>query len=450
MTISRRTFVAGAGAAAAAGGLGFYISKKKSVSLPNIVLFISDDMRYDAVGYAGNPIIRTPNMDKLTSEGIAFDNHFVTTSICPVSRASIMSGQYALKHGVYDFNTNMRRQSFLNSFPLLLRKAGYYTGFIGKWGFGSFLPITFFDDCRSFPGQGEYYVKGNPLHITDRITSAALNFLRKRPKDRPFLLIVAHKAPHAPFLPQKRFMELYNDVTVPRVASDTPEGAAAVPEIIGLNGVDSHYQRALASDADYQENVKNYYRLISGIDNSIGLVLMQMQEQGVSDDSTIIHTSDNGLSLGAHRMFGKWFMFDACIRIPLLIHPARRFFEDIKPRREKGLSLNIDLAPTILSMAGLEVPNSMQGKNLLSAWQRDGFYYEHPLLSYYHIVGCTGYRTAEWKYTRYISQSRHEECLFNLTDDPLEIHNLATDKTYDKQLLSLRRQTQQEKKRLSA
>ena len=191
---------------------------------PNIVFLLTDDQRWDSLGCMGNPIIQTPAVDALASEGVVFSNAYVTTSICMTSRASIFLGQYASRHGINDFQTNLSPEALDLSYPGQLRQAGYWTGFVGKHGVGNRPDAEAFDYWKGFAGQGRYETQdgeGRPIHLTDLMGDQALDFLDSRPDDQPFCLSVSFKAPHVQdndprqFIHAERHKDLYADVTIP-------------------------------------------------------------------------------------------------------------------------------------------------------------------------------------------------------------------------------------------
>lgn len=453
MKFTRRSFVAGMGAMtlAAAGLGGFIMNARQRRHRPNVIIFITDDMRYDATGFAGNSIIQTPHLDALAGDGIVFDNNFTTTSVCPVSRASIMSGQYALRHGVYDFHNNMRRGSFRHSFPVLMRESGYHTGFIGKWGMGGAQPQKAFDQWYGFEGQGNYRTDKN-MHLTDLQTLQAKKFLNKCPVNQPFLLVVCYKAPHIPLEPQKRYRELYKYDTIPRAKTDIKSAAKKVPPMLknSLDGRD-YMNFHFNDENEYQRNMKKYYRLITGVDDSIGEILAHLQKDKRFADSNVIFTSDNGMLMGEHKLEGKWCMYEESIRTPMLMRLAPNYYPAVKANRQSALTLNIDLCPTLLEMASVAVPDTVQGQSLLqlvgidnTSWNtpwREGFYYEHPSWVRQNVLACEGYRGLEWKYSRYMQGLASEECLFNLTTDPIENINLAVMPEYSEVLQHMREVT---------
>ncbi|HUQ19011.1 MAG TPA: sulfatase-like hydrolase/transferase, partial [Gemmatimonadaceae bacterium] len=194
------------------------------VTRPNIIFLLADDQRSDVTGSAGNTIIQTPNLDALARQGLSFRNAYVTTPVCAISRASIFTGEYASRHGIIDFTTDFTPAQLAQTYPALLRAAGYRTGFIGKFGVGENPPADMFDYWRGFPGQGDYMTRdsaGNPIHLTRLQSKQAISFLDTQPKGKPFALSISFKAPHVeddasePFVPEVSDMGMYANVTVP-------------------------------------------------------------------------------------------------------------------------------------------------------------------------------------------------------------------------------------------
>lgn len=434
MAISRRTFVA---STALLAGAATWLWKHPIPfhKRPNIIVVVADDLRYDALGYLGNPIISTPNLNALVDgQSLVFNNCFATTSICPVSRASILTGQYASRHKVFDYNTDLNVEHFRQSYPFLLRQNGYYTGFVGKWGVGRNLPQKAFDVWKGFAGQGEYIAKGAPLrHLTDIQTEQAMQFIDHAPREKPFLLMLSYKAPHVPLMPQKRFEHLYEHIAIPRARTDTKEQGALVPPALIQSDNRSTYDLAhFGDDKKYQEYIRRYYQLITGLDESVGKIMDLLLTRKQMEATLVIFVSDNGMLLGEHQLLGKSCMYEESIRIPLLIRLPKDFYP--KPYRTSidAMALNIDLTPTILEAAGITIPQVMQGRSLFALsgpdtdWREDFFYEERYTKNLKErITPCKGVRTKEWKYTLYRYFNSEQETLFNLQNDPAEERNLA-------------------------
>jgi arylsulfatase A-like enzyme len=420
---------------------------------PNVVLILADDLRFDALGFAGNKIIHTPNIDRLAAGGTVFTNSFCTTSICPVSRASLITGQYERRHKIANFSTPLNPQQLAHTFPVLLRQHGYRTGFIGKWGLGDPLPVEQYDFWRGFPGQGNYFPRGKfgvpGEHLTAKQASQAVEFLSGCSAHTPFLLQVSTKAPHVqddnlkrPFPPDPKTETLFLDVTIPKPRTATAADFRALPEFLQKSEARARWISRFSTEGRYQDTVKDYYRLIVGIDELVGKVLRTLEEKGFLSNTVVIFTSDNGFYLGDRGLAGKWFMHEESMRVPLIVADFRRPPPPSAHERSE-LALNIDLAPTILDLAHVTIPAEIQGKSLVPliegkrvAW-RDHFFYEHRF-KHPKIPMSEGIRTRDWKYVRYTTVRPVYEELFDLKHDPLERHNLASDPAAKNQLEALR------------
>lgn len=403
---------------------------------PNIVLIVADDMRWDAMGSAGNPVVKTPTLDRLAAEGARFENGFVTTSICPTSRASIVTGLHLRRHGIERFDAPLKERHLDGSFPAVLRRAGYWTGFVGKWGLGGPLPKAAFDRWAGFSGQGRYFApaKRGDRHLTDAITDRVLAFLREAPDDRPFCLMVSYKAPHVQdgarpeFQPPRRLERLYEKVPIAQPRSASPAHFEALPGFIRTSEARTRWRRRFASEAMRQRTVARYYSLITGLDEGIGRIVASLRGQGLYDRTAIVFTSDNGFLLGEHGLAGKWVMYEESIRIPLIVKPHASL-KSRAGQRIGTMALNTDIAPTMLELAGIADRVRRNGRSLVPALTgtavggREAFYYEHPERP--RIPGCEGVRTARWKYARYTLGVERSETLFDLDNDRFEEHNLA-------------------------
>ena len=292
---------------------------------PNILFLLADDLRADALGCAGNKIVQTPNIDALARRGTMFRNAFVTTSICCVSRASILSGQYARRHGIEDFKTPFTRTQWSNTYPVLLRASGFRTGFIGKFGVGEIMPTNAFDYWDGFPGQGRYFKTNDPVHLTHKIGDSALKFLRAR-DERPFCLSISFKAPHVqdenlvrPFPPDAVDEPLYRAARIPVPANYSPEAYARLPDFVRQSEGHTRFLRRFPDVKTREQNVKDYYRLITGMDREIGRIVETLRELGLSDNTLVVFTSDNGFFLGERGLADKFLMFEESIRVPLIV-----------------------------------------------------------------------------------------------------------------------------------
>ncbi len=436
-----------------------------AATCPNIVVILTDDQRWDCLGCADRPYlgIRTPHLDRLAAEGARFRNAFVTTSLCSPSRASFLSGLYAHTHRVINNFTDFPAD--LPSYPRQLKAAGYETAYIGKFHMGeqSDEPRPGFDYWVTHKGQGRYY--DNVFNINGRreetkgyyttvVTDMAVEWL-KRKHDRPFLLILGHKAPHGPFVPEGRYEHLYDAARI-----DYPPTAFALegkPKWIeerletwhGIYGPLYGFRkefpdRSPAGVGAFGEFVRSYLGTIQSVDDSTGRILRALADIGRLDDTLVLFTSDNGFLLGEHGMIDKRTMHEESIRIPLLARWPRR----IRPGTViDEMVLNIDLAPTLVELAGAEpLPKAhgrswaplLDGERLSSAegggvqiW-RTSWYYEYNYEKQFpYTPNVRGVRTADWVYMHYPhgdgSPDRHKAELYDLKADPHETRNLIDD-----------------------
>lgn len=443
MPITRRSFLSGTGAAAASSKSLTLAQAQDAGPQPqagrpwNVLVLIADDLRFDAMGAMLNRIVRTPNLDALAERGVLFAKNFVTTSICPTSRASIYLGQYARRHGIWDFATPLSASQFDSSYFHLLRDT-HKVGFVGKWGLSAPPPADRFDYWAGYTGQGRYFEtpEQTDRHLTQRQTENAIAFVEQTlAVDAPFALTLCYKAPHGQdgelpeFLPDPAFADWYSDVTMPRPATATERHFDKLPEFLRTSESRRRWQWRFGTDEQFQDTVRRYYRLVSGIDASIGSIIQHLETVGQLDNTIIVFTSDNGFMFGEHGLAGKWWMFEESIRVPLLVCPPRPVGAQ-SGRIVNAMSLNIDVHPTLLNALGKPIPATCQGKSLWGIVQgtmprvRDDFYYEfffeHPT-----IGKSEGVRTKDWKYIAWPEQQERREMLFNLADDPLEETDLA-------------------------
>jgi len=441
---------------------------------PNIVFILTDDQRWDALGAAGNAVIQTPQLDRLAADGCLFRNAFVTTAICMASRASIFTGLYERKHGC-NFNTGDLKPAFWDkSYPVLLRRAGYFTGFIGKFGFAVMdvprerniinrawndinnIPHGDFDVWHGFPGQGRYFPEGpEGRHLTRIMTDQAIGFFKSAPRDKPFCLSVSFKAPHAPYTPDPEYKDMYSDVDIPVPQTSKREYFNRLPKFIRDShahlGVkdNGYWQRRYSTPEKYQQTMKKYYQLIAGVDAAVGRIREALKEQNLDDNTVIIFMGDNGEFESEHLLGGKALLREESIRVPLIVYDPRLPDQQRGGKRDE-LALNIDIAPTILSLAGLPVPASVHGLDMMSlltggddTWRDDFFCENNFMLDHrnkspqiYPMCECV--RAERFKYIRYTDQRPVYEELFDLQLDPHETNNLAEDEQYRLTLNKLR------------
>ena len=433
------------------------IQKKENPSenRPNIIFILTDDQRFDALGYAGNKIIQTPEMDRLAETGVYFSHAIVSTPICAASRASIFTGLHERTHK-YTFQTgDIRSEYILESYPALLKEAGYYTGFFGKFGVNFskkgklFDVIDDYDRNGQFPDRRGYFYKtlnGDTVHLTRYTGQQALDFIDNAPSEKPFCLSLSFSAPHAhDNAPDQYFWtpetdNLFQNMEMPgpELADDKYFNALPLPVREGFNRL--RWTWRFDTPEKYQHSVKGYYRMIKGVDLEIAKIRKKLEEKGLDNNTVIIFMGDNGYFLGERQLAGKWLMYDNSIRVPLIVYDPRvKKHQDIS-----DMALNIDVPATILDLAGVQIPATYQGKSLVpivsgtvKSMYRDTILIEH-LWEFENIPPSEGVRTAEWKYMRYINDKSAEE-LYNLKSDPKEINNLAGMPEYQKVLLEFRR-----------
>jgi arylsulfatase A-like enzyme len=422
--------------------------------LPNILFVQTDDQRFDDLGCYGNPSIRTPNIDRLAQDGIRFLNHFVTTAICCCSRASILTGQHMRRHGVRDFVTPLSAAQFAETYPAILRRNGYRTAFLGKYAIGNpdklmSLPKQEFDYWLGFPQSINFKqtVDGRVRHLTPLITEKAIEFLDSMPAGKPFCLSLNFKEPHGPF--NYFDPDHPNDYTAATPAAPATYTKAAFEALPGflrksLNGTESG-EWPDKPEERFLSDVRTCYRLVSGVDAAVGKVMDALRRLKRDENTVVIFTSDNGSMRGAHGLWGKWIPYEESIRVPLIIRDPRMPAASRGTTRDQ-MTLNIDIAPTILGLAGLAPASRMQGrglapvlKNAKQAW-RDEWFYEHtydtipPRLP---IPPSEAVRTRDWKYVRYTKQTPVFEQLFDLRKDPAERINLASSSSHRSTLAKL-------------
>lgn len=426
----------------------------KECKRPNIIFILTDDQRWDALGYEGNKIIHSPQMDRLASEGTWFKNAFVTTPISAASRASILTGLYERTHG-YTFQQGPLKKPYMDlSYPLILRQNGYNTGFFGKFGViykdaeKLFNEAEIYDRNDKFSDRRGYFYKTigkDTVHLTRYTGYQAQQFIKNASSDKPFCLSLSFSAPHAQdnaheqYFWQEKSDSLYSDITIPPPLLGDDKYFNALPKEVreGYNRL--RWSWRFDTPEKYQHSVKGYYRMISEIDDEIGELRKLLEEKGIAENTVIIFMGDNGYYLGERQLADKWLMHDNSLHVPLIIYdPGAKKHNDIS-----DIVLNIDIAKTILDIAGVEIPEEYQGISLLPYLRnkkperiREEILFEH-LWKLPEIPSSEGIRTSEWKYFRYRFIEAPEE-LYDLVNDPLETKNLASDPDYKKIVEQLR------------
>jgi len=445
-------FVAGALFSMASAGAWADAAGPGPTRRPNFVFILIDDMRWDVMSCAGHPFVKTPNIDRIAAAGVRFGNAFVTTSLCSPARASFLTGTYAHVHGVRTNGKNDPDPS-CPTFPQVLQRAGYETAFVGKWHMSPDAgPRPGFDYWLSFAGQGDYVdpklnengrnfrKKG---YMTDILTEYAVNFL-KRDRSKPFCLYLSHKAMHAAFIPAERHKNLHapSDLIKPQTwdddLSDKPQwlrenrirgGRQKKPR--PPDGIPDAIVQGKWDPTDEMNTRRiNWHRTLAAVDESVGAVLGTLRQTSVADNTVVIFAGDNGFFLGEHGLVDKRLAYEESLRIPLLVSGP----QVARPGRViADMALNIDVAPTILDLAGVQIPPVMQGRSLKgllagekTSW-RQSFFYKYFKEDWLPgIPTIEAVRTTRWKYIRYPEIDDIEE-LYDLSRDPHEMNNLAAD-----------------------
>ncbi len=420
---------------------------------PNIIFLLSDDHRADVLGCAGHPIVKTPSIDRLAAEGMRFSNAFVTTSICAASRATILTGLVERTHGYTFGMPPISKAHISDSYPAQLRAAGYHTGFIGKFGVrvegGRASVDSMFDSFVSL-GRRQKQADGSTRHFTDVVGDKAIDFIANTPQDQPFCLSVSFNAAHAsdgdkvnhyPYPATES--NLYDDIKMPRPKLDGGKYFDSQPDFLRESMNRDRYFWRWDTAAKYDRNMRHYFRMLSGMDRNIGRVVAELENRELTDNTVIIFMGDNGYYMGERGFAGKWSHYDQSLRVPLVIHDPRN--KDKPGRVVENIALNLDIAPTVLQLAGIRLPNRYQGKSitqLADAPIRDGFFCEHRMKNN-RIPKWEGFRGKRFVYANYYEQKSDQEFLHDLQQDPDQLKNLATDSAHAKVLAEMRTKTKE-------
>jgi arylsulfatase A-like enzyme len=419
------------------------LTRAETVARPNVIFFLSDDQRADFLGCAGHPILQTPVIDHLAAEGVRFENAFVTTSICAASRATLFTGQWERTHGFTFGTPPIAEATGLLSYPVVLREAGYRTGFIGKFGVKVHAGATdaMFDYFTPLGRRVTELPDGTTQHFTEEVGVRAVEFLQGCDKEQPFCLSVSFNAAHAsdgdkvnhyPY-PETE-AGLYEDVTIPPPLVSTDFWEELPPFFQDGMHRDRWFWR-WDTPEKYQRNVKAYYRMITGLDRVMGEILEEVEELGRGDNTVVIFMGDNGYYKGSRGFAGKWSHYEESLRVPLVIYDPRL------PREKRGrvldpIALNVDVAPTIIDLAGETTPEIYQGDSLvpllydrpIDQWRND-FFCEH-LMNNPRIPKYEGVRGERYVYARYFEQTEEGEFLHDLQEDPSQLLNYVDDPEY--------------------
>ena len=463
---------------------------------PNVIFIFSDDHATQAISAYGSKINQTPNIDRIAREGALFEANFCTNSICGPSRASILTGKHSHKNGFKSNGNRFNPEQM--TFPKLLQKVGYQTAVFGKWHLGT--NPTGFDKWMVYPGQGSYYKpdyitpKGKkviPGYSVEVTTDLALDFLAKQKKDKPFLLMCQYKAPHRNWMPGPKYLTKYDDVSIPEpetLFDDYSKRAS----VLGKHkmGIDAHMsffydlkveghedkryakfmnsflgrmskeQRAAWDSAygpkneafrksnlqgkdlvrwKYQRYVKDYLRCVAAVDDGVGRILESLDKLGLSENSIVIYSSDQGFYLGEHGWYDKRWIYEESLKMPLVM----RWPGKIKPGTKiKKLTQNIDFAPFFLEAAGAEVPEEIQGRSLTPLFEKPNAKWRKAIYYHYYEAGGHGvpahYGIRDERYKLMHFPRTDEWNLVDLKEDPQEMQSVHEDPAYKKTLADMR------------
>jgi N-acetylglucosamine-6-sulfatase len=427
-------------------------ARDQTARRPNILFILLDDLRWDTLGYAGHPI-RTPQIDRIANEGVDFKNAFCTTSLCSPSRASLLSGVYAHRHGVTNNFTEFPSQ--INSFPKALQQAGYVTAYVGKYHMGenNDEPRPGFDYFVTHKGQGKYFgtefnINGDRREVragyyTTVVTDIALDWLKRDHAGKPWLMMLGHKAPHSFYTPEPKYEHAFDSVRVsyPQTAFALEEKPAWIKDRLqtwhGIYGPLFEWRKKFPDDRpeavkDFENMVHAYWGTILSVDDSVGRVRAWLEESGQLDTTIIVFVGDNGLLQGEHGMVDKRTMHEPSIRIPMAVRypgltPSRRAVEQ--------QVLTVDMAPSLLELADAPPLGNIDGRSWVRlvregdpGWRKSWFYYYNYEKEFPYTPNVRGIRTEDWKYIRYPhgdgSPDRHLGELYDVKDDPDERFNL--------------------------
>lgn len=434
---------------------------------PNLVIFLGEGLRYDELSCMGHPILKTPNMDRIAREGMSFRNAFVTNALCTPSRASILTGLYSHSVNATGNSWNGKQPEAENSqaanktgdgpiprdIPLvtdLLHEAGYETGFFGKAHIKGALKDRHWDYYFGFNGRADYYnpiltegIKGKysqterlPGYLDDVVTDRALTWLEQK-REKPFCIFVNPFAPHAPFYRARRHLDLYNGIPIPKPATfdddlkgypGKPKAFAHANNKIGTTMLGDDNPRSL------EEVVKDHYAGVVDNDDNLGRIVDWLEHSGKLDDTVVIVTSDHGFFLGEWRFYDKRFMHEPSIRVPFMV----RYPGMVKAGSvSEQAALNVDIAPTLLELAGVPAPAKMHGRSLVPLlkgqrpedWRKDWLYeyFEYPQAE--RVRPHRGVRTERHKLIHYYKLADYPDLpeefeLYDLQKDPGELNNL--------------------------
>lgn len=433
----------------------FVLLHSSFAAKPNVLFILCDDIRPDAVGAYGSKHVKTPNIDRLASEGVLFKNTFCTTSLCSPSRGSILSGLYAHAHGVTDNFTEY--PATLRSFPSVLHDSGYATAYFGKYHMGENNddPRPGYDTFVTHKGQGKYFdtewnLNGKerkviPGYYTTVVTDLALDWLKQQSADKPWCACIGHKAPHSFYTPEPKYEHAFDDVRVPY--PDTAFHLEDKPKWItqrlntwhGIYGPLFDWRKKFPDDRpeavkDFENMVHGYWGTILSVDDSVARVRQWLEETNQLDNTIIVFMGDNGLLEGEHGMVDKRTAHEGSLRIPLIVR-APQLTKEAKVIEKQILT--VDLAPSLLELCGAPALENIHGKSFVKLvqsgdpdWRSGWFYHYNYEKQFPYTPNVRAIRTDDWKYIHYphgdSSPDKHMAELYDLKNDPGETKNLIS------------------------
>jgi len=457
--ISRRDMLKSLGGISLASLAGRAQERTTQQTRPNIIYIMTDDHATHALSCYGSRINETPNLDRIANEGMRFDNCFVTNSLCAPSRATILTGKYSHLHG-QETNADTFDGS-QQTFPKLVQDVGYNTAVVGKWHLRS--DPTGFDYWNVLPGQGRYFnpdfiengVNRNYSgYVTDIITDLAIDYLENRDPNAPFFLSIGHKAPHRGWQPRSDYEDMYEEYSIPEPetfyddyydraspAAHANMRIADMPDYSAPSGL----SETEVQQYKYQQFIKDYLRTIASVDDNVGRLLDYLDANNLADNTVVVYTTDNGFFLGDHGWFDKRFMYEESLRIPLLVRYPREI-PGGSVRDE--MVLNLDFAETLLDYAETEIPSDMQGRSLrpllrgeeATDWRQSVYYHYYEYPGPHTVRPQYGVRTQRYKLIHYYTIDEWE--LFDLDQDPHEMHNIYDEPDYQMVVNQLKNELQ--------
>jgi arylsulfatase A-like enzyme len=465
--IGRRQFIAAGGSAIAlAARVARAAGKATAAARPNIVVIVVDDMRFDEYRAGGHPYLETPHVDALAASGATFTNAYHTTPLCSPNRACILTGQYASRHGIIDNTSRSYASHRLATFTRELQRAGYETAHIGKWHMGNDpTPRPGYDYWVSFAGQGEItdpelFENGKlqriPGYITDLLTDRAIEFAT-RARSKPFMVYLGHKAihpqivqrddgtvdvsTHQGFIPAERHRGKYAGKIFKRRANYglSAQDRAGKPVLAAAldakhsSGIARQFGAEVLDEQVAEATIQARAEMMLAVDDGVGRLHAALAEKGLLENTLFVFMSDNGSFFGEHGLsVERRFPYEESIKSPLIIsHRA-----SIEPRRVDAFALSIDIAPTLLEAASVQIPHSVQGRSLLSHARgsrergREAFlveYYGHENpFPWIANIDYRAVRLGRYKYIRWIREDEAHE-LYDLQTDPFELRNIVAD-----------------------